>query len=502
MNKLQYTYDASEVNRCLLCNDPKCTAACPQKAPVGTVLRSLYFENPIGAALKLGDTDCTYCNAPCERDCVLTKHKPAVEIRQVFMSLKKDCEPVTGFRPEGVDVSTDICGVKLENPFLLSSSVVASSYDMCRRAFEMGWAGASFKTICSFPQHEASPRFSSIRNHAVSFCGFKNIEQLSDHSVRENMEIFKRLRKEFPTKVIVASIMGQNEEEWTSLAAECEKAGASVIECNFSCPNMESDELGITIGQSEELIERFTRATKKGTSLPVLAKLTPNITDMVPMAIAAKRGGADGIAAINTINSITGVNLETLTAEPAVRGKSIVGGYSGPAVKPIALRFISDLANSNDLKGMHISGMGGIETWSDAMEFMLLGASSLQVTTSVMQYGYRIIDDLLEGIKVYMTRKGIKNLKSMIGAASASVVNHHGIERDTIVFPIFNKERCNACGRCYIACMDGGHQAIRLDEETGFPRLDGTRCVGCHLCSLVCPLQCIEKAPKAIRRDH
>lgn len=498
--KYSVSYDISEVNRCVLCEDPQCTRACPQNADVGRVLRSLYFDNNYGAMVRLGKTDCTYCNAPCEKVCVLSPSKPPVNIREIFLDLKKDEKDMVPMKIKNPDISTDICGVKLENPFLLSSSVVASNYDMCKRAFEAGWAGVSFKTICSFPQHEASPRFSAINNHSVSFCGFKNIEQLSDHSVRENMEIFRKLRREFPTKVIVASIMGQNEDEWTSLASECEKAGASVIECNFSCPNMENDGLGITIGQSEELIERFTRATKRGTSLPVLAKMTPNITDMVPMALAAKRGGADGIAAINTINSITGVNLDTLTAEPEVRGKSIVGGYSGPAVKPIALRFISDLANSKDLAGMHISGMGGIESWADAVEFMLLGAGSLQITTAVMQYGYRIIDDLIDGVRTYLRGKGINKLSKLVGGATGSVVSHRSIERDTVVFPIFNTERCIGCGRCFIACMDGGHQAIKFDHKTRRPKLLGSECVGCHLCRLVCPVKAIDKASRAIVR--
>jgi dihydropyrimidine dehydrogenase (NAD+) subunit PreA len=371
---------------------------------------------------------------------------------------------------------------------------------MCRRAFEAGWAGVSFKTICSFPQHETSPRFSSIRSHSNSFCGFKNIEQLSDHSVEENMDIFRRLRDEFPDKVIIASIMGQNEEEWTSLAEKCEKAGASLIECNFWCPNMEADDLGITIGQSEELIERVTRAVKRGTSLPVLAKLTPNITDMVPMALAAKRGGADGIAAINTINSITGVDIDTLVAQPDVHGRSMVGGYSGPAVKPIALRFISDLSRCEELRSMHISGMGGIETWRDALEFLLLGAGSLQVTTAVMQYGYRIIDDLTEGLAEYMKCKNVKSVSSLIGAASKTVVAHDRIERDTIVFPVIDKNLCIGCGRCYISCRDGGHQAIEIDPETRIPRLIGAKCVGCHLCVLVCPQKAISGVRKRIEK--
>ncbi|MBR5097819.1 MAG: NAD-dependent dihydropyrimidine dehydrogenase subunit PreA [Spirochaetales bacterium] len=492
-------YDDSEVNRCLLCADPVCTKACPQHADVGSILRSLFFDNYVEVAEKLNDVDCTYCNAPCEKACILNDKQIPIKIRDIFMGMKESSQNIPVMKLKDVDISADICGVKLENPFLLSSSVVASTYDMCARAFDAGWAGVAFKTVCNFPQHESSPRFSAIHNHANSFCGFKNIEQLSDHSVAENMKIFHQLRGKYPTKVIVASIMGQNEAEWTMLARMCEDAGANVIECNFSCPNMEASDLGITIGQSEELIERFTRATKRGTSLPVLAKLTPNITDMVPMALAAKRGGADGIAAINTINSITGVNIDTLVAEPEVQGKSIVGGYSGAAVKPIALRFISDLANCKDLCGLHISGMGGIETWRDAVEFMLLGAGSVQVTTSVMQYGYRIIHDLTCGLRDYLRCKGIPALTNLIGGASKTVVSHQGIERDIIQLPVFDYDACNGCGRCYISCMDGGHQAIEFDPETRRPKLKGTRCVGCHLCRMVCPNEAIDVAPKVLK---
>ncbi|MBQ6560060.1 MAG: NAD-dependent dihydropyrimidine dehydrogenase subunit PreA [Erysipelotrichaceae bacterium] len=499
-NDMSYTLslDSSEVSKCLLCHDPKCTKACPMHVPVGDILRSLYFENYLGALRKLETVDCHDCPAPCEKACVLQDPKIPVQIQEVLSALRDDEKILPEHKIEEVDLSTEICGVKLENPFLLSSSVVASTYDMCRRAFEAGWAGAAFKTICSFPQHETSPRFSAIRNHSRSFYGFKNIEQLSDHSVEENMEIFRKLREEFPTKIIIASIMGQNEEEWTELARKCTEAGASVIECNFSCPNMEDNELGITIGQSEELIERFTRATEKGTDLPVLAKLTPNITDMVPMALAAKRGGADGIAAINTINSITGVNVDTLSAQPEVRGHSIIGGYSGPAVKPIALRFISDLAHCPELSFMHISGMGGIETWRDALEFILLGAGSVQITTSVMQYGYRIIDDLIEGLSEYMRCKGIDSVDQLIGAASSSVVDHQHIERDTILYPVIDLKQCNGCGRCFTSCMDGGHQAIEFDEETRRPKLVANRCVGCHLCRLVCPCEAIGTARKTV----
>ncbi|MEE3382508.1 MAG: NAD-dependent dihydropyrimidine dehydrogenase subunit PreA [Anaerovoracaceae bacterium] len=498
-SKYSISYDRSELSRCLLCHDPQCTKACIQGADPGRILRSMYFKNYNGAALRIS-CDCSSCDAPCEKACVLGGRKTPVGIRSLLLRMKEDSVYLPKHEIEEVDLSTNIGGVRLENPFILSSSVVASTYDMCKRAFEAGWAGVSFKTICSFPQHETSPRFSVIRNHSHSFCGFKNIEQLSDHSVKENMDIFRKLREEFPTKVIIASIMGRNEAEWTELATLCQQAGASVIECNFSCPNMEADDLGVTIGQSEELVERFTRAVKRGTDLPILAKLTPNITDMVPVALAAKRGGACGISAINTINSITGVDVDTLVAKPAVRGKSIVGGYSGAAVKPIALRFISDLNRCDELKGMHISGMGGIETWRDALEFILLGAGTVQATTAVMQYGYRIVEDLIEGLSEYMKCKGVRTIDSLIGGAADSVVDHQSIERDTVLFPIFDLDRCNGCGRCYISCMDGGHQAIEFDPVSRRPRLIGQKCVGCHLCKLVCSEKAIFAADRTVRK--
>ncbi|MBQ1899273.1 MAG: NAD-dependent dihydropyrimidine dehydrogenase subunit PreA [Erysipelotrichaceae bacterium] len=390
--------------------------------------------------------------------------------------------------------------MKLENPFLLSSSVVASNYEMCAKAFEQGFAGACFKTICLFEQHETSPRFSALKSQNGSFYGFKNIEQLSDHSLEENLVVFGQLKEKYPDKIIIASIMGRNEKEWEYLARECDKAGADVIECNFSCPNMEESALGVTIGQSEELTKRFTAAARKGTKKPLLAKMTPNITDMVPVAIAAKEGGADGIAAINTIKSITSVNIDTLAPLPSVKGKSSPGGYSGSAVKPIALRFISDMSNCEDLQDMHISGMGGITTWRDALEFLLLGCGSLQITTAVMQYGYRIVDDLTAGLKGYMRERNIKDLYQLIGAAKENIVELDELERDTILYPKFRNEQYIGCGRCYISCYDGGHQAIRFDETNRRPILDAKKCVGCHLCLLVCPAKAITTAIRRVKK--
>lgn len=503
--------DRTEINRCLLCIDAPCEAVCPKQAQLGRMLRAAYFDN-LTESFRIADgIDCADCDAPCEKACILGKKSSPIAIKDSIHQLKDYAhgvfELLSDYREDlqrmqdttiQPDLTMDICGVRLENPFLLSSSVVASTYDMCARAFEAGWAGACFKTICTFPQHEVSPRFSSVQGKSHAFYGFKNIEQLSDHSVKENLDIFRELKKNYPTKVIIASIMGQNEEEWTMLARECQAAGADVVECNFSCPNMESSALGVTIGQDATLIERFTAAARRGCTIPLLAKMTPNITDMVPMALAAKRGGADGIAAINTINSISGVDIYSFTAEPAVQGKSIIGGYSGGAVKPIALRFISDLGHEPQLRGMHISGMGGIETWRDAVEFIALGAGSLQITTAVMQYGYRIIDDLLSGLKYYLRVKDFSSVRSILGAATASVVAHDEIERNTVLLPRFNHEKCLGCGRCYTSCMDGGHQAIAFDSVVRQPRLIGKNCVGCHLCRLVCPADAIGVANKRL----
>ena len=421
-------------------------------------------------------------------------------VNRLYYQVKPECE--TALTENEDRLKCDLCGIPLENPFLLSSSVVASTYDMCARAFEAGWAGACFKTICTLDIHEASPRFSVLSGSDGGIIGFKNIEQLSDHSVAENMEIFRRLKAKYPTKFILASIMGQNEQEWGELAQLCQENGADAVELNFSCPNMAEGGLGSDIGQVPELVERFTRAAKQACSIPVLAKLTPNVANMSPAAKAAKRGGADGIAAINTIKSIVGINPHTYVSAPAVHGHSAVGGYSGNAVKPIALRFIAELGQNPALQGLHLSTMGGIETWRDALEFILLGAGSIQVTTAVMQYGYRIIDDLKAGLNLYLAEKGFGSVREAMGLALDSLSpTTDTLEPDTIVFPQFNRERCIACGRCETSCADGGYQAIRLDENR-HPKLNGQKCVGCHLCILVCPQRAIMPGTKRIKHKR
>ncbi len=487
--------------RCALCDDAPCTKACGRLDPAG-LLRSIWFDNEKTAAARLADTcPCVDCAAVCEDACVRAREVP---VRKLMMRLHHEIRPALEIAEPEDDgrLRTDLCGIPLENPFLLSSSVVASTYEMCARAFEAGWAGAAFKTICSFDIHEASPRFSAITGDNGRIIGFKNIEQLSDHSVMENMEIFRRLKEKYPSKVILASIMGQDEEEWGELAQLCEENGADAVELNFSCPNMADGGLGSDIGQVPELVERFTAAAKRGTKLPVLAKLTPNVAQMSPAAEAAKRGGADGIAAINTIKSIIGVNIHTYISSPAVHGMSAVGGYSGSAVKPVALRFIAEMGQNPALSDMHISGMGGIENWSDALEYILLGAGSVQVTTAVMQYGYRIIEDLVSGLNYYLAEKGFSNVRELTGLGLDSVSGTTDVlERDTVIYPKFHPDQCIGCGRCSVSCADGGHQAIRLNENRR-PVLNGAKCVGCHLCVLVCPAKAITPGRKRVVKRH
>ncbi len=493
------TLSSRDMINCVLCSNAPCEYGCPRGLPAAA-LNSIWFENSRYAAAVLPDVNnCADCPAYCEQHCI---KKGQVDIKNIMNRLYNEVKPKLDIPPQTNNdiLKTDICGIPLENPFLLSSSVVASTYDMCARAFDTGWAGAAFKTICSFDIHEASPRFSAVKGSKGEIIGFKNIEQLSDHSVAENMEIFRRLKEKYPSKFILASIMGRDEEEWAELAYACQQNGADAVELNFSCPNMADDGLGSDIGQVPELVEKLTRSAKQGCSIPVLAKLTPNVASMLPAAQAAKRGGADGLAAINTIKSITGVNLHTYVAAPSVHGMSAVGGYSGNAVKPIALRFIAELARDKSLSGMHISGMGGIETWKDALEFILLGSTSVQITTAVMQYGYRIIHDLKNGLAYYLTEKGFSSVKQAVGLAADTVSDTTDVlERDTIIFPKFKRDKCIGCGRCEISCSDGGHSAITLNKDR-MPVLDGKKCVGCHLCLLVCPEEAIGISKKRITK--
>ena len=482
-----------EAGRCLLCHEPNCSMVCPRGVDVGRIVRALNFENRVGARRRLPVIHyCENCVAPCINACRRERLDVPVRIKDLFCDLYDLHVEVPGGK---VDLSVDFCGVHCENPFFLSSSVVSNNYDMVAKAFYMGWGGACFKTISLLDIREASPRLAALSKEGNSFIGFKNIEQLSDHTYDENLDYLRRLKRDFPSKVLIVSIMGRNDEEWTRLARDVEATGADIIECNFSCPQMEEEGLGAEIGENPELVARYTAAVRKGTKLPVLAKMTPNITHMEIPAKAAVAAGADGIAAINTIKSIMNINLETFLSEPRVNGQSMEGGYSGKAVKPIALRFINDMRKDPVLADVPISGMGGIENWRDAMEYLLMGCGNVQVTTSVMQYGYRIIDDLIEGLSDYLALRGFTRVQEIVGRALTYIVSADELDRSSIQYPRFLRSQCIGCGRCYISCYDGGHQAIRLGKDNK-PLLDVNKCVGCHLCLLVCPAQAIEEGKR------
>ena len=364
---------------------------------------------------------------------------------------------------------------------------------MCAKAYDEGWAGVVFKTIGpgDFLIDEVSPRFDALTKEGTPFVGFKNMEQIAEHPLEQNLEDLRKLKAAYPNKVLIASIMGPTEKDWEELARLVTEAGADMIEMNLSCPQMTTHAMGSDVGTNAELCKSFCAAVKRGSKLPMMAKMTPNITDMVPVAKACLEGGADGIAAINTIKSVCNVDLNRKIGMPIVNGKSAISGYSGKAVKPVALRFVQQLRTG--IPGVEISGIGGIETWEDAAEFLLLGSTTLQVTTSIMQYGYRIVEDMKNGLEHYMEEQGVDSLMDLIGIANGNIIPAEELDRDYVVYPEFDTEKCIGCGRCYVSCYDGAHQAISWDEENRKPSCDHNKCVGCHLCALVCPVKAIGK---------
>ena len=476
-----------EASRCLLCADAACTRACKSCFDPARAVQSVYFDNPENAASCVNSETCANCTGECEKACV--HYDMPIRIRELVKLLPKKAEV------KRTDLSIDFLGVHFENPFILSSSIVAGSYDMCADAFRTGWAGAAFKTIGFFKPDEVSPRFDAVSKESAPFIGFRNIEQISDRDLSRNLEDLRRLKEDFPTKVIVASIMGRNEEEWTSLARLVTEAKADIVECNFSCPQMCGKGLGSDVGENPELVARYTAAVRKGTDLPILAKMTPNLGKMEPPAIAAVNAGANGIAAINTVKSITGLSYDCKRPRLDIEGKSAVSGYSGKAVKPIALRFISDLRHCPDLADIPISGMGGIESWHDAAEFIALGCANVQVTTAVMQYGYRIIDDLTDGLSRFLSENGYERLSDFVGTADGEFVTAEELNRSSTVYPVFDKKNCVGCGRCMLSCSNAGHQAITLSEDKK-PTLAPKKCVGCLLCSFVCPTGAIGESKR------
>ena len=386
------------------------------------------------------------------------------------------------------DLSINYLGVMCENPFFLSSSPVGSDYDMVAKAFESGWGGVFYKTVGVFIPDECSPRFDQVNKEGLPWIGFKNMEMISDKPTELNFENMMKLKKNYPDKVMVASIMGSTDEEWKELAKMSEQAGVDLIEGNFSCPQMTVHSMGSDVGTNTELVTQYSKAVSSVTKIPFIAKMTPNCTNMEPAAIAAIEGGAAGVSATNTYKSITNVDFENMVGMPVVDGKSSVSGYSGAAIKPLSLRFVAQMLQHEKLKNVHISGIGGIETWRDAAEFLALGCRNIQVTTAIMQYGYRVVEDMISGMMHFMDERGYNTLEDFIGVALPSIVPAEDLNRDFKILPAFDEKKCIGCGRCYISCFDGAHQAIDWDEKKRKPKLNDN-CVGCHLCFNVCPVQ-------------
>ena len=463
-----------EATRCLLCVDAPCSQVCPNGDPARAI-RAIRFDNQQHAGRWVAQ--CTDAELLAAEEACIHYDRP-IRIRELAHALVEP--PVS--EPSLPSLAIDFCGIHCENPFFLASSAVSTCYEMVARAFDAGWGGVFYKTICAQDIKEVSPRFDAMQSDEMGdFYGFRNMEQLSENPMRVDFDILKRLKKNYPNKVVIASIMGQTEKQWVSLARMAERAGVDAVELNFSCPQMRLAGMGSDVGQNSELVTFYTAYVKRHVSIPVIPKMTPNITHITDPAMGAYFAGADAISAINTIKSVT------MNSRAAVSDKKTISGYSGRAVKPIALRFILEMAQHPVLKNMQLSGIGGIETWRDALEFIQLGCRNVQVCTAVMQYGYRIIDDLLMGMQAYMQQRGIEKLEQLVGEEIPNFVSPSNLDRQTMVYPRIDRERCIGCGRCYTSCQDGGHQAITFDASNRRPQIVGTRCVGCHLCRLVCP---------------
>jgi dihydropyrimidine dehydrogenase (NAD+) subunit PreA len=390
---------------------------------------------------------------------------------------------------DNIDLSIDFCGLKFKNPFLLSSSPVSNSAEMIAQSFEAGWSGVVFKTLNSdrLPITHPSPRMHCVHCGSKREMAVQNVEMISDRPLKDNLAEFLYLKKNYPDYPIIASIMGFFEDEWVYLAKMAEDNGADMLELNFSCPHMCIEGAGHKVGQAFKLLEGFTQAVKKNVSIPVMAKMTPNITDMNEPAMYAKNGGADAISAINTVRGISQVGLDDWVPKPNIFGKGAISGTSGPAIKPIGLNFIAAMAQNDEL-GLPLSGIGGIETWIDALEYILLGASTIQVTTGIMHYGYRIVEDMVEGLSDFMAERGIKQVSDLVGIALPNLYETEAFDLERQGIAQYDMDLCIGCGQCYVVCMDAAGQAIEWNAESRRPSLIEDKCLSCMLCKFVCPV--------------
>ena len=419
------------------------------------------------------------------------------------------------------DLSTRFMGIRTPNPFWLASAPPTNGGDQIMRAFDAGWGGAVWKTIGE-PIVNTASRYSSVDWNGQRMMGFNNIELISDRPIEDNLREMAAVKKRYPKNTVIASLMVESKREvWHDIVKRSEDAGADGLELNFGCPHGMSERgMGSAVGQVPEYSCMITEWVKEAARTPVMIKLTPNVTDIRAVARAAKKGGADALSAINTINSITGIDLDTLIPRPNVGGFSAHGGYCGPAVKPIALHLVEQIASDAEV-GIPISGIGGIAGWKEAAEFILLGCGTVQVCTAVMHYGYRIVEDMIDGLSRWMDQKGYRTLEDFRGLTLAKVTEWKHLDLNYKIVARVDPAKCIGCDLCYVACWDGAHQCIHHEGSreppaartlaarqriavTPIPKLDAKRagngsglrvpavdeeeCVGCNLCSLVCPV--------------
>ena len=394
-----------------------------------------------------------------------------------------------------VDLSIDCGGIKSPNPFWLASAPPSNSaYQNCK-AFEQGWGGTVWKTIGE-PVMNVCNRYGGLDYNGEKLFGLNNVELISDRPIETNFKEIAETKKLWPDRAVVVSLMVESKKEaWHDIVKRTIDTGADGIELNYGCPHgMSERSMGAAVGQVPEYCKMITEWVSEVSTIPVLVKLTPNVTDIRYPARAAKQANADGLSLINTINSIIGVDLDTLKIQPTIAGKSSHGGFAGPAVKPIALHLLSQVASDREIN-LPISGVGGISTWQDAVEFILLGSTSVQICTAVMHYGFRIIDDLVEGLTNWMESKGFSTIDDFKGKAIEQIEDFGNFNLLHKTVARIEQTKCIHCNLCHIACEDGAHQCIDLKAVNGHNEtvVREEDCVGCCLCSLVCPVEgCIE----------
>ena len=394
------------------------------------------------------------------------------------------------------DLTCNFAGVTSPNPFWLASAPPTDKRINVERAFEAGWGGVVWKTLgeAGPPIVNVCSRYGSIDYNGQRMIGLNNIELITDRPLEINLEEITAVKKVWPDRAMVVSLMVPcNEKAWRDILERVEQTGCDGVELNFGCPHGMSERgMGSAVGQVPEYIRDVTGWCKQSTGLPVFVKLTPNITDIRFPARAACEGGADAVSLINTINSIVSIDLDTFSPEPSVAGKGAHGGYCGPAVKPIALSMVSEIARDPETRNLPISGIGGIGTWRDAAEYIALGCGNVQVCTAVMRFGFKIIDDMVDGLNNWMDSKGFQTLEDFRGKAIENVTDWNQLDLNYKTLAVIDQDKCIECGLCHIVCEDASHQAISKHKSENGKRtytVIDDECVGCNLCSLVCPVK-------------